>query len=478
MKGTSIVCRLAFVALLSWIGCTPLRAQITITSSVSTTNSISVGEQLIYTITVNATNTSVIVSNVLSGPVQVSTISVNPQSLAIQIFTNSTTTVEQMGGADSVVLTVTAQPTGAGTIVSEVIAVDSTFFVPLFTNIFSNVVTNGSSVPPTNSTTADLAVSVVGPGMPVITNDYMPFRLTVTNLGPADASDVVLNAFFTNANPSSELSTINLGLLSVTTNSQLQFTFGTLGSGAVTNLYFILEATNAEVFTLFASVASSTAESDTNNNLVMTNITVTNYLSGQIVASNVTDMTPDFQTGLMDQTVRLTNVGGTNVASVRLVIHGLTNWLYNATGTNNPELVISGTNSGEPFVYYPGVLATNQSVDLHLEYFIPSYTPVPVSNSVFEVPPVSLTPPPGTPFATTQQTNLPSGAVLVEFPSILNRTYTMLYSDNASFSNELVALSLIVAPGDRVQWVDAGPPQTISAPTNAAARFYQVLLNP
>jgi hypothetical protein len=103
---------------------------------------------------------------------------------------------------------------------------------------------------------------------------------------------------------------------------------------------------------------------------------------------------------------------------------------------------------------------------------------VTVSNSAFEVPPVSLTPPPGTPFAITLETNLPSGAVLVEFPSILNRTYTVLYADNIAFSNELTALSLIVAPADRVQWIDAGPPQTISAPTNAASRFYRVLLNP
>jgi hypothetical protein len=35
-----------------------------------------------------------------------------------------------------------------------------------------------------------------------------------------------------------------------------------------------------------------------------------------------------------------------------------------------------------------------------------------------------------------------------------------------------------VAPANRVQWIDDGPPKTVSHPTNAMARFYRVRLNP
>lgn len=121
MKETSIVCRLAFVALLSWIGCTPLRAQI-ITASVSTTNTISINEQLVYTIALNPTNSDIIVSNIISGPAAIATFGVSPLTSVAAIFTNSTIASAQLlANSGNVLLTVTVQPTGAaGTILSEV----------------------------------------------------------------------------------------------------------------------------------------------------------------------------------------------------------------------------------------------------------------------------------------------------------------------------------------------------------------------
>jgi hypothetical protein len=65
--------------------------------------------------------------------------------------------------------------------------------------------------------------------------------------------------------------------------------------------------------------------------------------------------------------------------------------------------------------------------------------------------------------------------VLIEFQSIPGHTYSVLYSDDSSFTNTLVAQPSIVAPADRTQWIDDGPPKTISAPTNVSSRFYQVL---
>ena len=67
--------------------------------------------------------------------------------------------------------------------------------------------------------------------------------------------------------------------------------------------------------------------------------------------------------------------------------------------------------------------------------------------------------------------------MLIEFPSALGQTYTVVYSDNVSFSNAAIAPPSIVAPANRVQWIDYGPPTTTSAPTNFPKRFYRVYLN-
>jgi hypothetical protein len=70
-----------------------------------------------------------------------------------------------------------------------------------------------------------------------------------------------------------------------------------------------------------------------------------------------------------------------------------------------------------------------------------------------------------------------SGDIVITFPAIPGRTYTVLYGDFPS-TNPLVAQPPIVAPANYVQWIDDGPPKTISKPLDASSRFYRVLLNP
>ena len=170
----------------------------------------------------------------------------------------------------------------------------------------------------------------------------------------------------------------------------------------------------------------------------------------------------------MTQTIGLTNVGTTEISSARVFVAGLTNQLFNTVGTNN----------GNPFVVYGGTLMPNQSGNLLLEYFIP--TRLPVANpalSAAEVPRVNLIAPGGAPFNIALVRNLPSGSLLIEFPSVPGRSYTVLYSDNASLTNALAAQPPIVAPADRVQWIDAGPPKTVSTPASVTSRYYRVLQN-
>jgi hypothetical protein len=174
----------------------------------------------------------------------------------------------------------------------------------------------------------------------------------------------------------------------------------------------------------------------------------------------------------MDQKVRLTNVSTSAVDSVRLTVSGLTNWLYNAVGTNQ----------GNPFVVYPQMLNPDQSVDLVLEYFIPTRVPIEIAESNYTavaVPAFNLTAPGGTNdlFRITRTVLLSGGNLLIEFPSVLGASYSVLYSTNADFSSPLFAQPNIIAPADRIQWIDDGPPKTVSPPSSASSRFYRVRRN-
>ena len=73
--------------------------------------------------------------------------------------------------------------------------------------------------------------------------------------------------------------------------------------------------------------------------------------------------------------------------------------------------------------------------------------------------------------------SLASGAKLIEFQSDPGISYRILYSDNVGFTNARAAQPILVAPADRVQWIDDGPPKTISRPTNIM-RFYRAILAP
>ena len=63
------------------------------------------------------------------------------------------------------------------------------------------------------------------------------------------------------------------------------------------------------------------------------------------------------------------------------------------------------------------------------------------------------------------------GSMLIEFPTLTNRTYTVVYSDNVLFSNAMMAPPSIVAPANRTQWIDYGPPATVSHPTKRPSVF-------
>jgi uncharacterized repeat protein (TIGR01451 family) len=364
-------------------------------------------------------------------------------------------------------MTLVVQMTAAGSITNTITVVAPNLLVlPVSTNVVVQVT---NAIPPE----ADLGVTLAGPGQQInIINDPVTYGITATNLGPNDAPGVLL----TNSLPSGVI------LKNVTpTNrpyslvaSNLIFNLGTLASGAGTNLQITVQPTNAGGFYFSASVgAAGVIDTNTANNFASTNLTVINYLSTNLTVSLVTTQKYDPQNGLVEQTIMVSNIGTNAVPAARVLLTGLTNRLFNA----------SGTNSGNPFVVYATTLNTNQSVNLLLQFLVTGYFPLTNGElQAFGVPVPDLAPPAVSSTSTNLNINriarLANGNMLIEFPALTKRAYTVVYSDNVSFSNAAIAPPSIVAVASRLQWIDYGPPTTVSAPTNSGIRFYRVILNP
>jgi len=213
------------------------------------------------------------------------------------------------------------------------------------------------------------------------------------------------------------------------------------------------------------------------NNVTSTNKDVTGYFDGTLSVVTNSEQTINQQNGLIEQTVLLSNTGTNDVPAARLVVTGLTNQLFNAVGTNG----------GSPFVYLSAPLATNSSVTLVLQYN--PRKSFPFTNGQLHAFPVLM--PNWSPahvVATSSNVNfsrivkltngLNTGRMLIEFQSTLGQSYTVVYSDDDSFSNAMIAPPAVIAPANRVQWIDYGPPATASAPANSPMRFYRVYQNP
>ncbi len=464
----------AFVALLIFAGA-DAQAQVGgyfEFSVVPSANSLLVSNSLTYTITVtnlvgDLTRVYTLVSNTL--PATARYVSAVPNlGGAVTNFNN--VIVFNIGGfalGGIVRLSLTVQPTAAGSITNQVVvSVAST----IVTNTAStNVVTLVTNIPPV---LADLGVAISVPSTAIITNDWFTYRVSVTNAGPAAAPGVVL----TNTLPPG---IILLGVSPVppaTVASNIMiFNLGTMNGGTSTNLQLTIQPTNNVVLNFFAAVgAPGILDTNLANNTASNSLAVINYLAGILNASVTSPQTYNPQNGLVEQTIAVSNAGPASVTAARVLVTGLTNQqLYN----------VAGTNSGNPFVVYISQLDPNQTVTLLLQFFATNYfTLADAQLQAFAVPVPALSPPPvasvNPNLVISRIVPLANGDLLIEFPSTPGKTYTVVYSDNLSFSNALIAPPSIVAGANRKQWVDYGPPTTRSLPSAAPARFYRVIQNP
>ena len=433
-------------------------------------STVGISNNLTFTITVtNLTTTSqtVVVTNVMPATAQFVGVSFGQASYPYtNIGLNTIFTVGVLATNSIAQMAVTILPTATGNITNTVWV--ATNGVAAIVGPVGILVTNALPV-------ADLAVGMTGPSALVFSNDWVVCGVSVTNLGPNSAPNVILTSSlppgvaFKSATPSVPSPSIQ--------GSNVIFNLGTLSNQVSMNFQLTVQPATAGSL-VFSSTFNTNSVIDPNpgNNTASIAVAVSNFFAGQLTVVTNSPQTTNYQNGFIEQGVSLSNTGTNAVPAARVVVSGLKgNRLFNAVGTNN----------GNPFVVYANTLDTNQSVTLLLQYSVPNRSAFPFANSQLQPYAVSLpdlTPPP----ATLTSTNInisrivrrANGTMLIEWPSITNQTYTVVYSDDALFANAMMAPPSIVAPANRTQWIDYGPPATVSHPTNAPQRFYRIFLNP
>ena len=215
-------------------------------------NPVSTNTSLVYTTVVTNLSSSqftgVVITNALSPSVQILSVDTSLYSAV----TNGNTIVFTVGSLNSgqvAETTITVQPTVAGTLTNTVTVVDTNTFNIAVASLVIQV-TNPAAL-----SQADLAVSITGPVQAVITNDYFAYGVLVTNLGPADATGVVL----TNSLPPG-VRLVDFqpsGLAHTTYGSNEVFALGTLTNGAFKQLSIRVQATNAGTWSFPATVGSA-----------------------------------------------------------------------------------------------------------------------------------------------------------------------------------------------------------------------------
>ena len=154
----------------------------------------------------------------------------------------------------------------------------------------------------TAQTSADLAISIFNTPLDVYTNDYMPYIMYVTNLGPGTVSSVVVS----NTLPSG-FSLISASPTYTLSGNTLIFNLGSLTNLAVQKLLVTAEAASAGSYTFSASITSTNnTDPNTNNNSASFSVNVGNYLSGNLTASIISTQmfdAGDAVRGTMDATV-------------------------------------------------------------------------------------------------------------------------------------------------------------------------------
>jgi hypothetical protein len=319
--------------------------------------------------------------------------------------------------------------------------------------------------------------------------DENPFDITLTGSGTAAPAPEIAVEQPLGTDLASG-ATKDFGPVVTGANNSLSFTIRNTGNADLTGLGIVVDGADAGLFTVTANPTSPVggpgggttfivrfapttvgpktaalhiASNDADENPF--NISLTGSGTPNVVVGAISAITLNPQTGLFEQTVAFNNVGVTAVAAARLLILGLPAdvQVHNA----------SGAAAGTPFVQLSQSLAAGASVSFLIEYYRASRVTIPSPTFAAVEGAPSVTTPVGTAIGIdSRSVKFVGGRFLVEFPSTPGLTYAVQYSGNAT--DWITVSPTVVAPANRVQWYDDGPPKTASKPTSGS-RFYRVI---
>ena len=298
----------------------------------------------------------------------------------------------------------------------------------------------------------------------IVVNDRVGYSLSVTNHGPDTAEGIVL----THTLPTGvTVVAVNPpGAFGSFGNNELRLNLGSLAAAAGLRVGVSVQPTLAGTFPVTAQVtAPNYANPVPSGATDSASFAATTSSGSDLQAAILSPQVYNPQTGLLEQRIGLVNSGSNSVTAARVLLAGLTNWVFNA----------SGTNQNLPFVSYPAPLIPGQSVEFVAQYFSESRRPGPDPIlSAIAVPVPVIPQPSGTAVSGIRVIPRSQGSALLEFPTVAGQAYAIRYDRTPAFTNAATVQPFVTAPGDRVQWLDQGPPATLSLPGPAGLRFYRV----
>ena len=174
----------------------------------------------------------------------------------------------------------------------------------------------------------------------------------------------------------------------------------------------------------------------------------------------------DRQTGLLIQEYDVLNTGG--VAAVfRVLIRNMPagSQVWNAHGTVD----------GIPYVDLPSSLAVGATQRISIEYRSQDRTTMPTPEfEVTSATPINITPE-GLASALQPRATLAGGNILLEFNSTAGTSYYIQYTSDLTAPWQ-TALPKVDGTGNRIQWIDNGPPKTATHPSANPTRFYRIVV--
>lgn len=386
---------------------------------------------------------------------------------SIGAFNNQTWTVGDLavGATASLEISLTVGPSAEAaspgfTSTSSVSAVDQ-----------AQINTGDESVTSSRNITREVDLTVLAESSrdPVLAGFNLPqnlfHTLTVTNQGPSDASGISLQL--------SEILPEGVTVDSINPANETIFadsiwSVGNLAAGNSSSIIYYFQVPGT--VTGGADLISSQATVNSSNEPLLNPEDDANSITTDIVSPSNTeiageDIKLDFQTGLFKQVVTITNNNLGALPAFRVLVGGLP---IGVTVANS-----QGDELGNSFLLFNQALESGESIELTVEYFQADasggFEPTFEIELLDQVENQSA----GEGVEVDRCEVLENGDVLIEFPSQIGATYTIQYSQNGEAWNNVVPD--ITAGGTRLQWIDNGPPKTISHPSGEKLRLYRVI---